>query len=87
MDAALTELIAGIVSISSGFIGLWLILREIKSRQRKEIARLDDALSDTWDELVEYHTYSSRLRIMLADQGLKVPEPPERREHPNGHNQ
>ena len=84
MSASLTELIAGIISISSTFLGVWLLLREIKSRQRKEIERLDDALSDTWDELVEYHTYSSKLRIMLADQGLNVPDPPKHRLNSHG---
>lgn len=86
MSASLTELITGIISISSTFLGIWLLLREIKSRQRKEIDRLDNALSDTWDELVEYHTYSSKLRIMLADQGLNVPDPPQRHVGPNGPN-
>ena len=79
MDASLVEAIAEITAILSAALGLFLVIREIKSKQRKEIKRLDAAVEDTWTELVEYHTYSAQLRIMLADQGLKVPDPPTRR--------
>ena len=79
MDASLVQLITGFTAILSAALGLFLIIREIKGKQRKEIRRLDDAVNDTWNELVEYHTYSAQLRIMLADQGLKVPDPPKRR--------
>ena len=79
MSASLIELITGIGAILSAITGVWLIIREIKSKQRKEIKRLDDTLAAYWDELVEYHTYSAKLRIMLADQGLKVPDPPQRK--------
>lgn len=81
MDASLVELITGITAILSATLGLFLLVRKIKREHRKEINRLDNELETMWDELVEYHTYSAKLRIMLADQGLDVPEPPKRRRY------
>ena len=76
MDSSLVAWITGIGAVLSAAAGVALIVREFRNKQSKEIKRLDDQLSDTRDQLVEYHLYVHRLRETMADQGIDSPAPP-----------
>jgi hypothetical protein len=70
--------ITGIGAVLSAGAGVAMIWREVKSRQHKEIKRLDAELELTHEQLVAYHRYAYDLRSSLADNGIDVPElPPE----------
>ena len=56
--------------------GVAMIWREVKSRQHKEIKRLDEELEQTQEQLVAFHRYAHDLQITLADHGIDAPQPP-----------
>ena len=70
--------VTGIGAILSGLAGVALIVREIRSRQRREIRRLDNELEDLHEELIDYQRYTFELRENLSELGLETPEPPRR---------
>lgn len=70
MDAtAIAAWVTGVGAVLSAIAGVFLIWRSFKSKQTKEIDRLDD-------ELYRLHRYAADLRISLADHGIDAPEPP-----------
>ena len=69
--------ITGIGAILSAGAGVAMIWREVKSRQHKEIKRLDEELSVTQEQLVALHRETYRLKTTLADHGIEVPDEPE----------
>ena len=68
--------ITGIGSILAAGWGVVLIIREIRSKQNKEIHRLDEELQLTQEQLIDNHKYVFQLRAILADHGIETPEPP-----------
>ena len=70
--------ITGIGAILSAGAGVAMIWREVKSRQHKEIKRLDEEVADVRDDLVAWHRYSYELGTILADHGIDAPPPPSR---------
>ena len=51
-------------------------MREVRSKQSKEIRRLDAELQWTQEQLIANHRYVYELRTALADQGIDAPTPP-----------
>jgi pheromone shutdown protein TraB len=74
--------ITGIGSILAAGWGIALIVREIRSRQSKEIRRLDQELQWTQEQLIANHRYAYDLRATLADHGIDTPAPPEVKHDP-----
>ena len=72
----LTTVLTGLGAILSSAAGVMLVVREMRSRQHNEIERLDAALGKTWEEVVSYHAYAAKLRLMLADHGVDPPPLP-----------
>jgi hypothetical protein len=68
--------ITGIGAILSAGAGVAMIWREVKSRQHKEIKRLDSELESTHEQLVAYHRYAYDLRVTLSDHGIDAPQLP-----------
>jgi hypothetical protein len=68
--------ITGIGAILSAGAGVAMIWREVKSRQHKEIKRLDEEVADVRDEMVAWHRYSYDLQVILADHGIDAPPSP-----------
>ena len=68
--------ITGVGAILSAGAGVAMIWREVKSRQHKEIKRLDEELGQTQEQLVAYHRYAYDLRETLADHGIDAPQLP-----------
>jgi pheromone shutdown protein TraB len=68
--------ITGIGAILSAGWGVALIIREIRSKQSKEIRRLDAELQWTQEQLIANHRYAYDLRSALADHGIDAPAPP-----------
>lgn len=69
--------ITGIGAILAAASGVMLVIRNIRTRQTREIDRLDRELSLAWEELLSYHRYSYDLRATLMRNGIEVPELPE----------
>lgn len=70
MDAtAIAAWVTGIGAVVSAIAGVFLIWRSYRSKQTREIERLDD-------QLYEWHRYAADLRVTLADHGIDAPEPP-----------
>ena len=69
--------ITGIGAILSAGAGVAMIWREVKSRQHKEIKRLDEELSTTQEQVVALHRETYELRRTLADHGIEVEDEPE----------
>jgi ABC-type nickel/cobalt efflux system permease component RcnA len=67
--------ITGIGAVLSAGAGVAMIWREVKSRQHKEIKRLDEELSNTQEQVVALHKETYRLKSTLADHGIDVDEP------------
>jgi hypothetical protein len=64
--------ITGIGAVLSAGAGVAMIWREVKSRQHKEIKRLDEELSNTQEQVVALHKETYRLKSTLADHGIEV---------------
>jgi hypothetical protein len=67
--AAVTAWVTGVGAVLSAIAGVFLIWRSFKSKQTREIDRLDS-------ELYAWHRYAADLRVALADAGIDAPEPP-----------
>ena len=66
--------ITGIGAVLSAGAGVAMIWREVKSRQHKEIKRLDEELATTQEQVVALHRETYRLKSTLADHGIEMPD-------------
>lgn len=73
--------ITGIGAVLSAGAGVAMIWREVKSRQHKEIKRLDEELEWAQEQIVANHRYAYELRMTLAEHGIDLPPPPEVTRH------
>jgi hypothetical protein len=78
---AVVAWITGVSAIVLAAAGLTLAIREVRRKERRDcladVTELEHRTHDLQSALIDYHSYAYGLRVLLADHGIDVPDPPE----------
>ena len=82
MSDAVVAWIAGVAAIIVAAAGLAVAVREVRRKARRDcladVNELERWAHELETELIAWHAYSYAMRVLLADHGIDVPDPPPR---------